>query len=265
MKNIGLKITIIILIVIQLAFSLKSVFILKSVFEKLLKTVDIPQNQKMLLFSTLVFSIIISVVLIIIIFQLLKSNQRNQTIDLSDDDDKKAKTIIQMEKSAEKAKQLEINKEKREAVNILLKNLDTEKREKEFFEKLLSNLAEKYKIVQGIVFVKDKSDNVYKKAGTYAFYSEEEVREFKEEIGISGQVAANRELLNISDLPNKYITVLSGLGSSSPNHLVIFPILFKNKTIGIIEIATFTKINKFNEEVLMNFAEILGELVETFR
>ena len=71
--------------------------------------------------------------------------------------------------------------------------------------------------------------------------------------------------MNISELPDKYLTVLSGLGSSSPNHLIIFPILFKNKSIGVIEIATFKKIDNHNEEILMNFSEILGDLAEIFR
>ena len=214
----------------------------------------------MLIFSTFIFSLIIITSFIIIIFQILKSKKLLDNIAPTQKEDKTNKK----EKIDTKAKLLEISKEKREIVEKLLSGLESEKREKEFFERILKNLAEKYNIVQGIVFFKDNKSEKYIKTASYAFY-DEEVREFTEGVGISGQVAVNRELLNISNLPDKYITIMSGLGKSSPNHLIVFPILYKKKSIGVIEIATFTKIDKLNEEILMNFTEILGDLTESFR
>lgn len=263
MKNISLKITVIVLLIIQLAFSVKAFLILKPFFTKLPEEGGMLQSQKMLIFATFIFSLMIIIALITIIFIILKQAENIKKDNTNQEIDKSK--VKKKDKKNTKDKILEVGKDKRETVEKLLSGLEAEKTKKEFFEKLLKNLAEKYNIVQGIVFLKDKKDKKYKKAATYAFYKEEEAREFEEEIGISGQVAANRELLNISELPDKYLTVLSGLGSSSPNHLIIFPILFKNKSIGVIEIATFTKINKHNEEILMNFTEILGDLAERFR
>jgi len=263
MKNISLKIIVIVLLVIQIAFSVKAFLILKPFFTKLPDEGGMLQSQKMLIFATFIFSLMIITALVVIIFMILKQVE-NVGKDKTTQEVDKSK-VNKKDKIDTKAKLLEVGKDKRETVEKLLSGLEAEKKEKDFFEKLLKNLSEKYNIVQGIVFLKDKKDKKYKKAATYAFYKEGETREFEEEIGISGQVAANRELLNISELPDKYLTVLSGLGNSSPNHLIIFPILYKNKSIGIVEIATFTKINKHNEEILMNFTEILGDLVERFR
>jgi len=263
MKNPVVKITAIVLLIIQLALSIKAIVILKPFFDKIPNEGGMIQLQKMLIFTAFVFALIIIIALIVVVFSLLEQkNKEKNNIIVPEKDNLKD---LKKDKVNTKAKLLEVGKDKRETVENLLIGLESEKNRKEFFDKLLKNISTKYDIVQGIVFLKDKKDKKYKKEATYAFYKEEEARDFEEEIGISGQVAANRELLNISELPDKYLTVLSGLGSSSPNHLIIFPILFKNKSIGIIEIATFKKIDKHNEEILMNFSEILGDLTENFR
>jgi len=263
MKKFSLKIASIILLIIQIAFTIKTILILKPFLVKLPNNGGIEQYQKMLILATFVFSIIIIVSLIIIIFYLKNKTDIDNKDRLTQKTDETQKNANK--KSDTKTKLLEVGKDKRETVEKLLTGLETEKQKHEFFNKLLKNIADKYDIVQGIVFIKNQKDKKYKKEATYAFYKEEEARDFEEEVGISGQVAANRQLLNISKLPDKYLTVLSGLGSASPSHLIIFPILYKNKSIGVIEIATFKIINKHNEEILMNFSEILGDLVEHFR
>ena len=48
-------------------------------------------------------------------------------------------------------------------------------------------------------------------------------------------------------------------------HLVIFPIIHQNMSIGVIEIATFSKIDENNEEILNSFSELVSDLVEGFR
>jgi len=264
MQRISLKIATIILLIIQVAFTIKSIFILKPFFNKLATEGGMLQNQKMLIFATFVISTLIISALVAAIFY-LKDKENKEIIDEEIQENKDKLKKEKVNKKDTKAKLLEVGKDKRESVENLLLGLEVEKQRKEFFDKILKNIAVKYDVVQGIVFLKDKKDSKYKKEATYAFYKEEETREFEENMGISGQVAASGRLLNISELPDKYLTVLSGLGSSSPSHLIIFPILYKNKSIGVIEIATFKKINKHNEEILMNFSEIIGDFVETFR
>jgi hypothetical protein len=57
--------------------------------------------------------------------------------------------------------------------------------------------------------------------------------------GLVGRVAAENQRLYLSQLPENYITVFSGLGNASPRRLALIPI--KN---GVIELATFTEINE---------------------
>ena len=119
-----------------------------------------------------------------------------------------------------------------------------------FCEKILQNMAKELDIVQGLVFVYNDEEQMFNISGEYAYFSEERPRSFPLGETISGQVAKNRQLLNVKELPKGYVTVLSGLGKSAPSHLLIAPIVFNDKSIGVIEIASFKPFNE-NEEALV--------------
>ena len=112
-----------------------------------------------------------------------------------------------------------------------------------YTEKILSNIAKEFDIVQGLFFVKDKESDIFNISGSsspkYAYFGDEEPESFKMDETLSGQVAKNQTILNLKEIPEKYITILSGLGSSSPNQLIIIPIIYEGKSIAIIELASF--------------------------
>ncbi|MBN1988455.1 MAG: GAF domain-containing protein [Bacteroidales bacterium] len=131
-----------------------------------------------------------------------------------------------------------------------------------FLEKLLSNIAKQHDIVQGLVYLKDHESGIFSFTAGYAFYTETAPPTYTEGETLSGQVAKNKTLLNISDIPTDYITILSGLGKGSPKHLLIIPILGNDdQTIGIIELASFSRINTTNEEVFALLGKKLGALI----
>lgn len=133
-----------------------------------------------------------------------------------------------------------------------------------YTESILKNIAKELEIVQGLFFVLNDTDKMFQISGQYAYYSEEQPRSFILGETISGQVAKNQQLLNLKELPQGYVTVLSGLGKSKPAHLVIAPIVCNGESIGIIELASF-KVFGENEELLTRkiceaTADLLNEL-----
>lgn len=68
--------------------------------------------------------------------------------------------------------------------------------------------------------------------------------------GLAGQVAKEGRVFNITDVPEGYIKVLSGLGNASPNHLIILPIANENNVMGVMEIASFKAFDKETEKFL---------------
>jgi putative methionine-R-sulfoxide reductase with GAF domain len=133
-----------------------------------------------------------------------------------------------------------------------------------YIEKVLQNIAKEMDIVQGLVFVLNDADQMFHISGEYAYYSEEKPRSFPIGETLSGQVAKNRQLLNIKELPEGYITILSGLGKSSPRHLIIAPFIRNGKCIGVMELSSFKPFG-VNEELLIRriceeMADLLNEL-----
>ncbi len=120
----------------------------------------------------------------------------------------------------------------------------------QYTEKVLQNIAKELDIVQGLCFVLDDSDKQFHITGEYAYFSEEQPRSFPLGETLSGQVAKNRQLLNVKDMPEGYITVLSGLGKGNPRHLIIAPIIYDDESIGIIELASFKPFGKDEEQLV---------------
>lgn len=130
----------------------------------------------------------------------------------------------------------EADNELRTSILSVLKGQDSPE---SLSDALLKVMSKAFSAVQSMVFIYSREDEKFYPAGSYAFYSDKPVKPFGYGEGINGQVAKNQELLLIDNVPEGYITVLSGLGNSSPKHLAVFPIIFEGKTIAVFELASF--------------------------
>jgi hypothetical protein len=180
------------------------------------------------------------------------------------------KRSIEQSKANEKEQESEKENEK-ESIIIDFENeskqlipTETFENEEHFSENLLSNIAKKFEIVQGLVFLKNDKKGKFTFTGGYAFFSEEKPREFIEGETLSGQVAKNKVVLNLSNVPEEYITILSGLGKGSPKHLLIVPIInSQNVCTGIMELASFKVFGNNEVEIFRLLGLSLGDYFES--
>lgn len=134
-----------------------------------------------------------------------------------------------------------------------------------YTEKMLQNIAKELDIVQGLVFVLSDADQLFHISGEYAYYSEEQPRSFPLGETLSGQVAKNRQLLNVKEMPEDYITVLSGLGKCAPRHLLIAPILHGDESIGVMELASFKPFGENEESLVRNICDSMAVKLNELR
>ncbi len=130
-----------------------------------------------------------------------------------------------------------------------------------FAESLLSNIAGEFDIVQGLFYVRTKDSDVFTIAGKFAYYGEQEPQDFKMGVSLSGQTAKNQKVLRLSKIPENYITVLSGLGSSSPRSLMLVPVIHQERTIGLIELAAFKHFTRSTENLFNELSESIGKRI----
>lgn len=152
-----------------------------------------------------------------------------------------------------------------ELIEKILAGLENQTSLKKYSEKLLSNIAKEFEIVQGLFFLKNPDTESFKPIATYAYYSEKKIIEFKTGEGLSGQVAKNKKIMNISNIPENFITILSGTGQGSPNHLILLPVLYKNKCIGVLELASFKKFDSSFEQICKEISQTIGKNIINFK
>ena len=165
----------------------------------------------------------------------------------------------------EETKKTEIETEENLKLKSIFDELNKVKDINAFTEKFLINIANKYEIVQGLFYLKDTKGEFVIHA-KYAYFSEEDPKNFKIGEGLSGQVAKNKKAMNLSDIPENYIKIVSGSGEGTPKHLLILPVIQKDNTIGIIELASFIPFkNDFINQIIILFeknSDFISKLIK---
>ena len=146
--------------------------------------------------------------------------------------------------SSESTEIFEIIEDKEESQNLIITSKTKEQNLENYVEKQLSNLAKQFDIAQAVFYLKNDK-GIYEPIGTYAYYSENEIKGIEEGDGIIGQAIKDKKMLSIDDIPDGYITILSGLGSGNPKSLLIVPALIDDNVVAVAEVASF---NEFSEE-----------------
>lgn len=73
--------------------------------------------------------------------------------------------------------------------------------------------------------------------------------------GLIGSCALEKKYIYMTDIPQDYLYITSGLGKAMPDYLLIMPLITADVVQGIIEIASFKRI----EEYQLNFLEKIAE------
>lgn len=134
---------------------------------------------------------------------------------------------------------------------------------KELSFKVIKMLVEYLKANQGILFIINEEDEEkpYLEAmAAFAFdrrkYPNTKIN-FGE--GLIGTCAVEKESIYISDVPEDYVQITSGLGDAPPRAILIVPLKIENEIFGILEIASFTEFKDY----IIQFTEQLAESIAT--
>ena len=74
--------------------------------------------------------------------------------------------------------------------------------------------------------------------GRYAYSDLEPIESFEFGEGLVGQTALEMRPMFVTDVPNDYLIVRSGLGETVPRNIVLFPFMYNDRVIGVIELGT---------------------------
>ena len=125
----------------------------------------------------------------------------------------------------------------------------------------IKNLVNYLNANQGAFFYlnDEDKDNVYLELiATYAYNKErKKKKKFLLGEGLVGTVALEKETTYLTDIPEDYVSITSGLGSATPRSLLIVPLKYEDQVVGVIEIASFNEMKDYE----IKFVEQVGESI----
>lgn len=143
------------------------------------------------------------------------------------------------------------------------------------FEKLadeiISSLVKYIEANQGALFIIESnntgSEEEYMSlAACYAWDKKKflEKKIYKGE-GLSGQAWIEGDVIYLTEVPNDYVSITSGLGEANPRSVLIVPLKLNDEVHGVIEMASFKEYEKYEIEFVERIAESIASTISSVK
>jgi len=186
--------------------------------------------------------------------------------------------LLEMRTSLQRAKEEEITRRKNEEDQkwatagfakfgeLLRNNADNME---SFTYNVISNLVKYTNSNQGAIFLVDNendSDTFLEMSSCYA-YDRKKFVDKKIQAGenLVGQCYLEAQTIYMTDIPDNYVNITSGLGDSNPRSLLITPLKFNDHVYGVIEIASFNEFSQHQIDFIEKVSESIASTISTVR
>lgn len=126
---------------------------------------------------------------------------------------------------------------------------------------VISELVKYLHATQGGFFIVETDENNEQVIRLYASYAYEKERMFQKTInwgeGLIGRTIQEQKLLHITEIPEDYSDISSGLGSGKPQALLFFPLVANEQALGAVELGAFSDFT----QTQINFMEKIAESI----
>lgn len=206
------------------------------------------------------------------------ANNTNEAYELQNEADALGKALVNLkmrlkenEKVLEKTKLEE--QQRTWSANGLAKFGDILRQEshdlKQMGYDLISNLVDYIEFNQGALFVlneEDGQETIFELTAAVA-YNRQKVMEkaFKLGEGLVGRCAYEKKTIYMTEVPEEYVNITSGLGTANPRNILLVPCMLDDKVYSIIELASFNLIQDFQVEFIEKLGESIASSISSVR
>jgi len=156
----------------------------------------------------------------------------------------------------------------KEHIAEILKTAQTEKTLEAMCNVVTTKIAKLLEAGCGAFYI-TQEDGVAKNLillGTYGYKSRKNIsNQFKFGESLVGQAALEGKPIILSEVPEDYIHITSGLGDKHPSYIIVLPILLENKTLGVMEFALFHKLTDIQQQFLEQLSTSLAVVMEAIQ
>ncbi|MCW2573478.1 MAG: two-component system sensor kinase, partial [Frankiales bacterium] len=133
---------------------------------------------------------------------------------------------------------------------------------------IMSELTPVVSAQHGAFFLAEDTDEVGEEyelrlIGSYGFSRRSMSTVFLPGEGLIGQAAVEKRSILIEHVPPGYLKITSGLGEAPPSHVIVLPVLFEGRVLGVIELAAFQPITQIQKDFLDQITDIIAISVNT--
>jgi signal transduction histidine kinase/DNA-binding response OmpR family regulator len=108
--------------------------------------------------------------------------------------------------------------------------------------------------------------DAYQLIASYGYKTRKRVaNRFKLGEALVGQAALEKQSILITEPPDDYVKVASGLGESSPRNIIVMPVLFEDQVMAVAEIGSFTPFTDVQRAFLESLGETIGIVINTIQ
>ncbi|NMG23076.1 ATP-binding protein, partial [Brasilonema bromeliae] len=137
---------------------------------------------------------------------------------------------------------------------------------------ILSELAPLVGASHGVFFIMENADKIQylKLLTSYAYRERKQLaNRFYLGEGLVGQSALEKERILLTEVPQDYVKIGSGLGEATPLNVVVLPVLFEGQVTAVIELASFRRFNEihlsFFDQLTESIAIVLNTIAASMR
>ncbi|WP_037856868.1 HAMP domain-containing protein [Streptomyces sp. NRRL S-340] len=111
----------------------------------------------------------------------------------------------------------------------------------------------------------DDPENAYelRMLGSYGYSMGSMPTSFRPGEALIGTAAQEKRTILVERAPSGYLKISSGLGEAPPAQVIVLPVLFEGKVLGVIELASFTPFTHIQKDFLNQIAEMIATSVNT--
>ncbi|MFN8436474.1 MAG: GAF domain-containing protein [Cytophagales bacterium] len=190
----------------------------------------------------------------------------NKNIEMLEKEQKLNSYISEIEKSRIEDQKRDWSNNGLAKFSDLLRN--TQHDIQETYEQIISQLTQYMQMNQGALFILEEENghNFLELKSCYA-YDRKKYSEARIEIGegLLGQCYLEKEVIYLTEVPNGYTTITSGLGSATPSVLLLVPLKINEEVFGVLEMASFYAIEEYQIEFVQKLAVSIASSISNIK
>jgi PAS domain S-box-containing protein len=137
-------------------------------------------------------------------------------------------------------------------------------------DEIVGNLVKYLKANQGALYViDDTGENEDQTMSMVSCYAWDKKKFINQKVhvgeGLAGQAWQEGDIIYITDVPQNYVRITSGLGDANPNAILIVPLKVNDQIFGVVELATFGSFKDFEIDFVKRIAESIASTISSVK